>query len=269
MYKKRLQRRAPARKRANKKKVYRAKTVSQAVKTYVKRTIHSSIENKSVQINNGSSFGNVNESPEFNAFPMCPLAGYWAIGQGVGQGSRIGNTIKTRKVFLNYVLRPTAYDVTFNNTPRPCEVQLMLGYVKSTPATIPVALDITNIFQSGSSVVAPLGTLRDIISVVNTDYWAIKKRWTHKIGYAHANGTGANPGNQYFSNNDFKYNAVRRMDITSHIPATHTFNDASVSTTSKNLFFMYYAVSADGTAFTATTLPANIEFWVDFHYEDA
>ena len=247
----------------------KSSAVSSAVKQYVKRFVHTQAENKSVQINAGNSFGNVNESPDFNAYPMCPLAGYWAIAQGVGQGSRIGNVIKTRKIYLNYVLRPTAYDAVVNPSPRPCEVQLMLGYVKSTPSTIPTALDVTNLYQSGSSGVAPLGTLRDIISVINTDYWVIKKRWTHKIGYASATGTGGNVANEFFANNDFKYNIVKRIDITSMCPATHTFNDAISTVTSKNLFFMYYAVAADGINLGATQLPTNIEYWVDFHYEDS
>jgi len=259
--------------KASKKKFARggrkSSAVSSAVKTYVKRTLHAEIENKCVQISAGNSFGNVNESTDFNAYPMCPLAGYWTVGQGVGQGNRVGNIIKTRKVYLNYVLRPTAYDAVFNPSPRPCEIQLMLGYVKNTPCFAPVPGDINQLFNSGSSIVSPIGTLRDIISVINTDYWTIKKRWTHKIGYSQATGTGGNVANNFFANNDFKFNAVQRIDITKHCPATHVFNDASGTTNTRNLFLMYYAVAADGFNFGATTLPSNIEFWVDFHYEDA
>jgi len=123
----------------------KSSAVSSAVKTYVKSRIHAEIENKCVQINAGNSFGNVNESTDFNAYPMCPLAGYWTVGQGVGQGARVGNIIKTRKVYLNYVLRPTAYDAVFNPSPRPCEIQLMLGYVKNTPCFAPVPGDVNTL----------------------------------------------------------------------------------------------------------------------------
>jgi len=254
-----------------KKRVYgkRKSSVSQAVKKYVKRTIHTQIENKSVQINGGVSFGNVNESPDFNAYPMCPLSGYWGIAQGIAQGNRIGNQIKTRQAYLSYVLRPNAYEVSTNANPRPQEVQLMLGYVKNTPSFAPASLDIQQLFQSGSSATAPVGSLRDIISVINTDYWVIKKRWTHKIGYASATGTGGVAAAQFNTNNDFKLNVVKRINITKMLPALFQFNDNSITPTSKNLFFMFYSVASTGAVMSNVELPVNIEFWLDYHFEDA
>ena len=243
------------------------KQVSSAVKQYVKRTIHSNVENKCVQINFGGPFGNVFESLDFNSYSMCP--GVWTISQGITQGTRIGNQIKVRKVMLNYILRPSPYDVVTNINPRPVEVQLLLGRVKLTPGSTPNGTDVNNMFQAGASVSAPMGGTRDLISVINTDYWDIKKRWNHKIGYASNDGTGSIPGSQYNTNNDFKLNVVKRMDITKMCPATCTFNDNVGVSLTKNLYFMYYAVSADGIVYPATAQPANIEFWVDFHYEDA
>jgi len=247
----------------------KVKTVSTAVKKYVKRALHTQVENKCVQINFGNSFGNVAESPDFNAYPMCPLSGFWSIPQGITQGTRVGNQIRTRKCYLSYILRPTPYDLTTNSTPVPTEVQLMLGYVKNTPCFQPVASDISQLFQSGASVTAPVGNLRDIISTINTDFWVIKKRWNHKIGYASATGTGSSAGNQFFANNDFKLNVVRKIDITKMIPTLFQFNDSSITPTSKNLFFMYYAVAASGVTLGNIALPTNIEYWIDYHYEDA
>lgn len=247
----------------------RKSSVSVGVKSYVKKMLHTAIENKCVQINGGVSFGSVNESPDFNAYPMCPLSGYWSIPQGVGQGGRVANVIKTRSVKLSYVLRPTPYDAVYNPNPIPCQVQLLLGYVKNTPCFAPVGGDINQLFQSGSSVTAPVGSLRDIISVINKDYWVIKKRWNHKLGYAATTGTGGLPGQEYNTNNDFKLNVVKTIDITNYIPATHIFNDSGVTTNTKNLFFMYYCVSANGGVLANPFTPCNIEFWVDFTYEDA
>lgn len=243
--------------------------VPENVKQYVDKKMDADIEDKCVQANNSFSFGNVFESTDFNAYPMAPLTGYWGISQGVGQGGRIGNMVKTKKVYLNYIIRPTNYDATFNPAPVPCEVQLLLGYVRNTPNTLPVAADINNIFQSGSSVSAPIGTLRDIISVINKDYWVIKKRWIHKVGFADNSGTGGQAGAQYYTNNDFKLNAVKSLDITKHLPATLKFNDSAAQNLTKNLFFMIYCVAANGAAFGSTILPMNIEYWVDYHFEDA
>lgn len=262
--------RRPLRKGARKTRFQKAKGVSVAVKKYVNRTIHSNIENKCVQINPGQfAFGNVLESPEFNAFPMCPLNTFWTIAQGIGQGNRVGNIIKVRKCYLNYVLRPAPYDAITNVNPQPSMVRLMLGYVKNSPAFVPLSTDVAQLYNAGSSVQAPVGTLKDLISVYNTDYWSIKKSWTHKLGFANNQGTGGSPGVQYHANNDFKYNAMGRLDITKLLPKTCVFNDSFGTTNTKNLFFMMYAVGAGGGTYGATTLPVFIDYWVDFHYEDA
>lgn len=259
-------RRAPLRKRAAGK---RKSSVSVGVKKYVNRMIHTNIENKCIQVQQSYGFGTYLESQDFNAFPMCPQTGYWGLGQAAGQGARLGNTIKPRRVILSYVLRPLPYDVNTNPNPVPIEVQLLLGYVKNTPSYVPIGGDVAQLFQSGSSTQAPFSNLRDIIAPINKDYWTIKKRWTHKIGYAAVTGTGGTAGSQYNQNNDFKMNAKRTIDITKMIPSTLKFNDATLGTSSKNLYFMFYAVAATGATVGANFLMASIDYWLDFEFEDA
>jgi len=260
--------RAPLRKKGAAGK--RKSSVSVSVKNYVKRALHTQIENKSIQINPGAlSFGNVLESPDFNAYPMAPLALYWTIPQGTGQGARVGNEIKTRKCYLSYVLRPTQYDAGTNPAPQPTMVRMMLGYVKNTPSFAPISGDINQLFDAGSTSAAPIGTLKDLVSVYNTDYWTIKKTWTHKLGYANNSGTGAFATAQFFANNDFNLNVLKRLDITQYMPKTCVFNDTSATTNTKNLFFMFYAVASNGATFSNVTLPVNIDYWIDYIYEDA
>lgn len=269
MFKKRSYRkssRRPYRKRAA---GGRKGSVSVGVKKYVKKQIHQNIENKCVQIQSGLSFGSITEAPDFNPYPMLPQSGFWSIPQGQGQGARIGNQCNIRKLTLSYVLFPKPYDVTFNTVPIPQEVDLYLGYVKSTPSTTPSNLDINVLYQSGSTSVAPSGTLRDLCATINTDYWTIKKRWRHKLGYSTASGTGGNAGNQFFSNNDFKYNVVKKLDITKMVPKQLLFNDSNNTVMHRNLFFMHQAVRADNLATGATQLPVGMEFWIDIEYEDA
>lgn len=267
-----FKKRIPRKPRVVRRRVVRGRKsggVSSAVKKYVKRTLHADVENKSVNINSGQSFGTISESPDLNMYPMLPYTGLWTISQGITSAGRIGNQIKVRKVMLSYVLRPNPYDAVFNTTAIPQEVDLFLGYTKQLPGFLPVAADVTSLFQSGSTSIAPAGTLRDLISTVNTDYWHISKRWRHKIGYSSNNGTGANLGNQTFNNNDFKLNVVQKLDITKFCPKTVTFNDSNNTPQGKNLFFFYQSIRADGIAGSATALPCNIEFWIDFRYEDA
>jgi len=247
----------------------KATAVSVAVKKYVKRTVAANTENKCVQINAGAGFGNVLESPDLNAHPMLPITGIWTIPQGIGQGGRIGNEIKIKKVMLNYIIYPRGYDVISNVAPQPCEIDLYLGYVRGTPNVLPTSTDVSILYQNGSSFAAPQGGLRDLVSIVNKDYWVIKKRWTHKVGFSSNNGTGNLAGFQSFNNNDFKLNVMRKLDITKFVPKTVRFNDSQNTSLSKNLFFMYQAVSSSGSVAGATQIPMNIEYWIDFQFEDA
>lgn len=261
-----MRKRAPLRKRAAGGK---RTSVSAGVKKFVKRALSAEIENKSVQVNQQISFGNVFESPDFNAFPMCPQTGFWVISQGVGAGARVGNRIKIKSVHLNYVLRPNPYDIAFNPNPVPVNVLLYLGYVKNAPSFVPNSADVTQFFQAGNSVQAPFGTLKDTVAIINKDFWVIKKKWMEKIGYSAADGTGSVAGNQFFANNDYKMNSVKRMNITNLCQKTCIFNDSAGGITNRNLYFMFQAVSSTGFATGATTLTANIDYWVDFVYEDA
>jgi len=247
----------------------RRTSVSAGVKKYVKTQLARNLENKCMNVNGGFSFGNILESADLNAYPMLPYTGYGTIAQGAGQGQRIGNEVRVKKLMLNYVLRPTPYSALTNPFPEPVEVDLFLGYVNQVPGFLPVPGDMTYLFQNGNSTAAPFGTLRDLISTVNKDYWTIKKRWRHKIGYSSANGTGSVANTQYSNNNDFKLNVVNKLDITKLVDKKLKFLDSANTLQGKNLFFFMEAVAAGGGQFSSTTLPCNIEFWVDLQYEDA
>jgi len=263
--------RKPLRKRGMRKprKYAKKQTVSQAVKKYVKQSIHSQVENKCQNVQAGANFGNVLQNTSMNMYPMCPSASAWTISQGVLQNNRIGNVVKPVKVTLSYVIRPNGYDATTNAGPIPMEVELFLGYVKPGPSILPTASDISVLLQNGNASVAPIGNLTDIIASVNKDYWHIAKRWRHKVGYADTGGQGNNSTFQFFTNNDFKLNVVKKLDITKYIPKTITFNDSGSATTAKGLYFFYQGVSAAGNILASSQTPLNIQFWIDFQYEDA
>jgi len=269
MFKKRNYRKRVTKKTGKRVALRKSSSVTVGVKSYVNKIVRAQIENKCVQIQFSLAFGNVLEDPGLGAFPMCPLSSYWTINQGVGQGARVGNVIKPRKVMLNYILRPMPYDLATNPNTYPCDIQLFLGYVKNTPSFVPIPGDFSYLFQNGSSSSGPVGNLRDNIAIINKDYWVIKKRWFHKIGYALNDGTGGVAGSQYFANNDYKMAVTKRLDITKFIPKTIHFNDAVATTNNKNLFFFFQAVAANGGLLPATTLSSHIDYWIDFEYEDA
>lgn len=244
-------------------------SVSASVKKYVNRIIHTDQENKSVQFSNQLSFGNAVANSSLYSYPILPYTGFGTIGQAITSGGRIGNEIKLRKVYLKYVLRPMPYNVSSNPFPAPVEVELYLGRLKGVQGEIPAAADFNNLYQNGSSVAGPAGNLNDLCSSVNTDYWLVKKRWRHKIGYASGNGTGGIADQQYFANNDFKLNVVKKLDITNLCPKTLKFNDSNNTVQGANLFFFYQALNAAGGTNTSTNLPCHITYHIEIVYEDA
>lgn len=252
----------------------RAKTqkVSLAVKQYVKRTMHVDQENKTANFSpSGVKFGNVLNSTNMNMVPLLPYTGYNTIGQSITAGGRIGNEIKIRKIMLNYVLRPLPYSSTSpgNPFPAPVEVDMFLGFIKQAPGLLPGTVNIGFLFQAGSSSIGPSGLLNDLIADVNKDYWNIKKRWRHKLGFANYGGTGTSADSQAYANNDFKLNIVKKLDITKLCPKTFKFNDGNNTLQGNNLFMFYQCVYANGVTATSATQMAHLDYWVNITYEDA
>jgi len=255
-----------------KKRVYKKKTVKKVslnIKKYIKQVIAKDIENKQVDSQTYTSFGSILNDPFLDIRPILPYTGYISIPQGVLQNNRIGNVVKTKKVYLNYALYPLPYDAISNVNTIPFIVQLFLGNVKQYRGVLPQATDINLLFQSGSTALAPTSTLIDLCSTINYDNWDIKKMWTHKLGFSSNNGTGVSAAYQGFTNNDFKLSVVKRMDITRFCPVNMKFNDASSTTTGNNLFFFFQAIPANGSAYIATQLPARIQYNIVIEYEDA
>ena len=249
----------------------RAPKVSKDVKKYVKATIHKNIENKCVQYSQTYAFGgNPVTYPTLSYRRLTPGATSYSIVQGLGQGDRIANKIRVMKVMFRYILLPISYDLILNPTPKPQEIQLYFCNLKGNQRTDPAAGTVGLLYQNGNSFAGPTGLLGDMIRPTNSDVWNIKKRVTHKVGYASAEGTGSQVGSQYFSNNDFKYNVKRSIDITSMFPKIINWSEDSITNPYSNaLYLLAYSVNADNTSQLTDTSPAGITFWLDLTYEDA
>lgn len=243
--------------------------VSTTVKSFVKSAIAKQTENKTASVEANINFGSILQNATMNAYPMLPYTGYLTIPQGVTQGTRIGNICKVKRVTLNYTLLPLGYNITTNPNMLPFTVVLYLGAVKQYKGLLPQSSDVALLYQLGASTVAPSGTLSDLIYNINKDNWDMKKVWTHKIGYAANEWNGGSSTNQYYTNNDFKLNAFRRMDITKHCAKTMKFNDSIATQQGNNLFFMFQTIQSNGTAAPATVQQCNIRFFVTIDYEDA
>lgn len=253
------------RKTSSKRKYIRKPKVSTTIKRYVKKVIHSNIENKTEQTlsanNVISSYANNN-----NLFVVSMIP-YGNIAQGVGQGDRIGNLITTVSCYLNFTIRTANYSATYNPVPVPQTVYVFLGKVKNSPPFTPTNTDFAKLWQAGDSFHAPYGNNLDNLQNVNKDWFTVYKFMKFKIGYAAVTAAGFNSAYEYYSNNDFKFSVTKRMNITRFMPKKVKFNDSTTQPTNDNLWMWAFCNPIDGSA--ATTIPCYMDYTVNYVYEDA
>ena len=248
----------------------RKSSVSIGIKKYVKKAIHSQIENKRIEYSRTFSFGgNTTTYSNLSVSTLTPSSVSYNMSQGTGQADRIGNKIRIINAVLRYILLPISYDLVGNPTPKPQEVQILFGNVKGNTRTTPTSGQIAYLFANGNSSTGPTGLLGDVLRPINSDFWVIKKRIQHKVGYAVSDGTGGSAGSQYQSNNDFPINVVRSLNVTKMMPKQIVWNESDTNPTTAGLYMMIQAVNADNTSQLADTAPSAMTFWLDITYEDA
>lgn len=267
--KKQQKRRYPLRRYKRKPKA----KVPDTIKQYVKRTIHSQIENKQANVigdNTISSwFGDVN----MTCLPLMPVpfgtpAGGIHINQGVGQSDRVGNTIRTRNLVFKYILSPLPYATPLTPEPQPQEVKLFFGYLKKNRMTFPDVATFNNLYQFGNTSTSPFNNLWDVQMNVNTDLFHICKSIRHKVGNSvYTDFAGIKPQN-YYSNNDFKLNCSNTVVLTPYLNKVLKFDDTS-GVCDSGLYVWMTAVNADGTDSVFNTATVRIQWTLVYEYEDA
>jgi len=262
-------RRTLKRKRSTKRKSYSRKT---SIKKIVKREIARNIENKCKQQFNFEKSLYPSAAVNFpdNVIELGPGA-LMLIAQGTGQGSRIGNTIKTKKLMFKGTVVPTPYNAGTNGNPRPVQLKMWIFYDKSDPTAVPQPGN--DFFQDGGSSRGFSNDLTDLWSPINTDKYRVLASKSFKIGYSQYAGAAATPANQQafqaYSNNDFKLNANFSFDLTKHYPQMVKFNDNSTTPTTRGLFCLFYYTGADGQQLPSTSVSLGVQYMQDYVYEDA
>ena len=244
--------------------------VSAATKAYVDRQIARTTEDKSLQYTSRFQFASVQQDPALYGFPIAPTNNA-AVGlivyQGVGQGNRIGNVIRPKKVTFRYVIHPMPQDAFNNVTPIPQDVRIWIGSLKGNSVTIPGAGAFGELFQDGDGSTGPVNNITDMIAVVNKDKFSIKKDILEKVGTSSAYGAGGVPTAQYYTNNDYSFNCMRTVDLTSIFPKSIKFDD-NTQDPNWGLWCWLEAVPADGQ--TGTDLNVlQMYYQIDFNFEDA
>ena len=243
-----------------------------SLKRLVRQEIARNIENKNSQlfITDNRLYIPGNASfPINNIFPVGVDPTALVITQGAGQGQRIGNRIKTKKLIFKGTLAPGIYDATFNSQPIPVQVKMWIFYDKKNPNDIPNPTASNDFFQNGSTVAGFANDLIDMWRPVNSDRYAVLASKTFKLGPAANTGTGNLAAFQFVANNDFKYNVNFSFDLTKHYPKYVVFEDTGTVPSTRGLFCMIQYVSATGNQIATTQYCVNSQWMLDYTYEDA
>jgi len=259
-------RRAPL--RAKKQTMKKPRGVSLSVAKYVNRAIHRNIENKIINEKNEITFAAYFANTDLKVQTISPSSTVLPILQGTGQAERIGNTIKTRKLLLKYVLYPMPYQATITDQPQPQEVIMWIGYLKNNRLKQPDALDFQQFFQNGNSVSPPYSNLWDVSLPVNDDLFHICKTIRHKLGHSIYTDYNGIKQNSYFSNNDFKLNVSRSVDCTKYLNKTLKYVDGNTNCDT-GLYMWMTAVNSDGTISTFNVASVGMFYTLKYEYEDA
>lgn len=253
-------------KRSFKKRVYKKKPSKKtSFSSRVLKVVSKVAENKRVSVTASTYIYSGSAAVQIN---LVPNASTMLIAQGTGQGDRIGNKIKTKKVVMKYILYPIGYNATTNAAPCPAEVRAFIGRNKTSPAQ-PPAVGVS-LFQNGDSTNGLTDGLADMIMPLNRDTTTVYKEIRHKVGNAAiaVSGGGGSTVNQHYSNNDFKLNIMRTLDVTKYVPATLTYNDGITAPTTPASFFNIWYARADNTGGASSTTAYAIWYSIQYEFED-
>lgn len=258
-------RRPSARKtRKNRKSSTPKSSVPQATKKYVKRMIHSNIENKVLisgdRNNNISAAQGTNSIPTF--IQLVPT-----LGTGATNSLRNGNTITVKKSYIVGSVNMLPYNSVTNPLSTPTCVKMWLCRRKNSNiavSSVPTSTDFNYWFETSNGSTNFLGDIRDTFSSPNKDYWTILGQRTMTFSTANAGGFttgGLNSPTAYVSKR-FSF------PLTKHLGKL-LYNDSSSSfPTNKELFLVFQAVLCDGTS-SSTLQLAEFHYHIRHEYEDA
>lgn len=258
------------------------KTVKDArIKAIVKKVLGSQAETKVIQLSATPQVKNIQlgtTQADLNLQCQCLLPfgasglssmNAVVIGQGINQDQRIGDEIKIKGMYVNYLLTALGYNAVTNLTPKSyiCEVWVVQPKVQQIPF-----LDVTKI-QAGSAAANFFenqvnadsgfsGLTVDTLRKVDRDNYRVLAKRTHKIGY-----TGTLSSANIVStlgNNDFKQFARGRIKI----PGFNLKFDRNDNPQKQPYYFFVQVMNADGTSLAVTQQPVSCVVNEAIYYSD-
>jgi len=243
--------------------------IKKAITAIVKKEQARNTENKTFQYYDIAKqiYPSVNALFSTSIDPMTPYPAFLQITQGVGEGSRVGNEIKIKRLTVKGNIYQKPYNATTNPTPFPCHVKIWFYYDKQNPCDI--SYTASDFLQLGSSSRPLFNDLLDLWYPVNEDRYRVLATKSFKLGYASNTGTGSVVAQAYASNNDYKFNHQFSFDLTKHCIKNVKFNDNSSIASTRGIFMMATVVQANGAPYNNAVVPAEMQYVLDVEYEDA
>ena len=237
------------------------KKVSKAVKSFVKKAIHRSQENK-VFIRYGANNTITTASggnPTYLNLVPTPT-------QGVAQNQRIGNSIKVVKAYIRGHVNLLPYNASTNPYVGPVYVKMWVCSNKQyNTATISGTSIATDFFELGSGSAGFQGNMLDLDFTANKDNWIIHKTKTFELGttavagFASANSSAWNDNSRFTRPFYFSLGSKMRKKL--------NFVDTATDPTNINMFLVFQAVYADGSSSAVNS--AEFHYTSRYEYEDA
>lgn len=199
---------------------------------------------------------------------LSPYSSRNAIGQGTGQGDRVGNVIMIKRAIIRFLFTMNPYNVVSNPSPQPV---WLLWYVFKRKCNAVEQSSLSAFFQAGDSSQAPSGSATDLLYPVNSDLYTVFKQGREKVGYASYAGTGALPLSGNFSNNDGELLVRLDIDFTQGMKKRQDFNDTTNTALAGPgvLEIAFWTVNSDGSVPATSTAPVTYTYVSEIDFTDA
>lgn len=257
------------------------KSKSKSVAAVVKRVLDKQVETKCLQLSGSlvvRSMQATTTGTQFDAATLMvtpqggTIAGitqaYSILANGIGQDQRIGDRVRIKGIYLDYLIYPLAYNATTNPNPAPQIVTVWVVRPKSGAKTGLASTDIISganakLFEEQTNQEAGLaGTYSDLLNRVDSDNYQVLARREYKLGYqGPLNSTNvvasfqSNDFNSYYKDRikikGFDWR-VNRQDQYEGIP----------------IYLFVTAIRADGAGQTTTIIPASFDINMAVYYTD-
>lgn len=258
------------------------------MKKVVQSVIDGRAEKKMVQFFNNAGLNTSVLASDWSAFNAWVLTSdttsraMYAIAQGTGQGSRVGNQVRTYKMTMKLALFANPqYGATTNYNACPLFVTLWVvkldPHLEDTMTTLQAVVQ-SSFFQASGATAAFTGDLSDLIKTPNRDQVTVLLRKVYKVGLAeYISGAGDNVSNTLnnrYMNNDSSFAIIDTVDFTKYVPTVQSFNDGDNLTTSRRTYMFFTSARVDGNptntnlGFATGTRPYQTSIGIDYQFTD-